>query len=149
MPPRKRLYFRWATVTDYQPVGDFPEAVSIDSFLLDPVRPSLYFVTNTWREIDGGRWAGDWDALYRFDLEEHRCERLARRGDLPPPAGYDRVWLCDLLSVSADGLSLFFKVGRETQLLEDGGTRAEYWVSKLDLADVKLETVTRLEAVFA
>jgi hypothetical protein len=148
-PPGKRLFFRWATGARYQPIGDCPDGSSVDGFVLDPSRPALYFMTREWSELDGGKWAGDWDALYRFDLEEHRCDLLTRRGNLLPTEGYERVWLCELLSVSADGRSLFCTAGLETPRLENGGRRADYWVTRLDLASMKLEPVTELEAFWA
>lgn len=145
--PQKRLYFRWAIDTYYQPVGDFPEGISINNFLLDAARPSLYFLTGAWKAMSGGLAVGNWDALYRFDLEGHRCERLTRREDLLPLEGYEKVWLCDLLGVSSDGCSLFCKAGLEKQ--DHGGIRADYWVVKLDLGSLRLEKITELSAVFA
>jgi hypothetical protein len=149
LPPGKRLYFRWATSEQYQPMGDCPAGTSVDGFVLDPSRPSLYFMTFAWKEMDGSRWAGDWDALYRFNLANHRCEQLTRRGELLPTEGYERVWLCETLSVSVDGRSLFCNVGLETPILENGGKRVDYWVTKLDLESLKLEAVTQLAALLA
>src|SRR5262245_13938663 len=45
--PRGRLYFRWAADARYQSIMDAPAGSSIDSFALDPVRPSLYFLAYT------------------------------------------------------------------------------------------------------
>jgi hypothetical protein len=149
LPPGKRLFFRWASAERYEPVDKCQDGTSVDGFVLDPSRPALYFTTHVWKELDGGKWAGDWDALYRFDLEEHRCDLLTRRGDLLPTEGYERVWLCELLSMSADGRSLFCQAGLQTPKLENGGRRADYWVTKLDLASMKLEPVTELVALWA
>ncbi|HEY2249736.1 MAG TPA: hypothetical protein VGH74_01700, partial [Planctomycetaceae bacterium] len=53
LPPRKRLFFRWSTDTRYQPVATFPDNISIDSYIVDPSRPSLYFVTYEWGVVPG------------------------------------------------------------------------------------------------
>src|SRR5262249_19717245 len=71
-----QLFFRWPSESTYQPVGCFPKGTSVESFVLDPLRPALYFLTYTWRGRADGGASGNWDALYRFDLEEHACVRL-------------------------------------------------------------------------
>ena len=148
-PVGKRLFFRWTTEAKYQPVWDCPANTAIESFALDPSRPLLYFMTFTWTKWDDGSWAGDWVALYRFDLAEHRCDKLTQRGVLLPTTGYESVWLCEALSVCAEGRSLFCKVGMMTPPLEDGSSRADYWIAKLDVTSMKLEPVTKLEALRA
>ncbi|MFN0050826.1 MAG: hypothetical protein ACKV0T_01460 [Planctomycetales bacterium] len=144
LPPRRRLFFRWATDTHYQPVATFPENISIDSFVVDTPRPALYFITFTWKARPGRKTAsGNWDALYRFDLNKHRSERLTGRGDLRPPDGVDETWLNAILSVSNDGHSIFCNAALLTQRC------AEYWICELDLGNMRLRPVTRLDAVFA
>lgn len=142
--PGERLSFRRLGDTHYQPIGEFPEAVSIKSFVLDSTRPALYFVTFVWRELEGGESAGDWDGLYRFDLEQHRCDRLAQRGGLRAPEGDWEIWLSDLLSVSNDGRGLICIVP-----LGRSQSDFAYWVAHLNLADLSLTAITKLEAVFA
>ena len=143
------LWFRCAADAEYQPIIDFSEAVSIHSFVVDQARPSLYFITYSWHQLDGGELAGDWEGLYRFDLGEHRCDRLLQKGALPPLSAYERIWLCELHSLSASGQKLFCKVGMETPLLENGGRRADYWVAELDLGSMCMDGVTKLEALWA
>ncbi len=149
LPPGKRLFFRWAEGERYQAIDQCQGGESVNSFVLDPLRPALYFTTFVWKELDGGEWAGDWDALYRFDLEKHCCDLLTRRGDLLPAPGYEEVWLCELLSVGADGRSLFCNTGQQTPSGEDGSSHAHYWVTHLDVASGKLELVTELTAFWA
>jgi hypothetical protein len=142
--PGERLSFRRLSDTHYHPIGEFPDAVSIQSFVLDSTRPALYFVTFVWREREGGKAAGDWDGLYRFDLGQHRCDRLAQRGDLHAPEGERGTWLCGLLSVSNDGQGLICKAA-----LGRSQSSFAYWVAHLNLADLRLTAITKLEAVFA
>jgi hypothetical protein len=151
-PPRNRLYFRRATDTRYQQIAGFADNISIDSFALDPSRPSLYLVTNAY-EVNGGEGGagGDWDGLFRFDLEQHRCEQLTRPGKLRTPAGKDLAWLSDILSVHTDGSTVFCTAGLATSDHSNlmRWQSAEYWLCELDLAGESLRPITRLEAVFA
>jgi len=148
-PSGGKLFFRWATATEYQPVWDCPAGTSVESFALDPSRPALYFLTNTWQDRVDGSWAGNWDALHRFDLAEHRHDELTRYGQLLPARGYAQVWLCGALSVGADGRSLLCTAGLQTPPLADGSSRVEYWVAKLDLKSLTLEAVSELAALWA
>lgn len=144
LPPHRGIYFRRAADVRYQPVATLPDDISIDSYAIDVSRPDLYFLTYEWKPIPGRKAVGgNWDALYRFDLEEHRSERLTGRGELRPPAGVDQTWLKAILSLSSDGQSIFCTAAFMTQQL------AEYWVCELSLGEMRLKPITRLEAVFA
>src|SRR5687767_5254434 len=103
--PNERLSFRRASESRYQPIGDFPDGISIESVVVDATRPALYFSTLEWQMGDDGP-EGNWDGLYRFDLEEHRCELLARRGRLRAPDGDWETWVSELLAVTNDGRAL-------------------------------------------
>jgi hypothetical protein len=142
--PGDRLSFRRIGETHYQPIGEFPEGISISSFVLDPYRPALYFMTFAWRELDGGGWGGDWEGLYRFDLEQHRCDRLCQRGDLHSAEGDGATWLSDLLSVANDGRGLLCQAA-----LGESQSKFAYWVARLDLADLRLTGITKLRSAFA
>jgi hypothetical protein len=142
--PRDRLSFRRPGDPRYQPIGEFADAVSVKSFVLDSTRPVLYFVTYEFRELEGGQSAGNWDGLYRFDLERHRCARLAQPGHLHDPESNWETWIGDLLSVSNDGRGLICQA-----TLGKSESDYAYWVAHLDLADLRLAGITKLEAVFA
>jgi hypothetical protein len=141
--PGERLSFRRVGETQYHPIGDFSDGVSLQSFALDPCRPSLYFSAVTWRELEPGTSAGDWDGLYRFDLEQHRCDRLAQRGDLHARES-DETWLSGLLSVANDGKGIICQAA-----LRRSQSDFAYWVAHLNLADLSLTAIAELEAVFA
>jgi hypothetical protein len=104
----------------------------------------LYFVTFTFSELEDGGAAGDWDGLYRFDLEKHRCDQLAWPGSLHASDGDGQTWLAGLLTVSKDGDGLICRAAMPASESSFG-----YWVAHLKLADLKLTTITKLEAVFA
>src|SRR5687767_7175187 len=67
-PPGGHLFFRRGADVRYQPVLALPTGTTVDGFVLDQERPSLYFLTSVWEEMDSGGLGGDWDAVYRFDL---------------------------------------------------------------------------------
>lgn len=154
-PPCGRLFFRHAADAGYQPIEAPTAGTTVESFVLDPRQPVLYFLAYVYRPHADGGWLGDWDALYRFDLGEHRCERLVGPDDLPAPRGCERAWLCDLLSVGADGRGLFCRAGLQspaTFTLKTGpvtGNRADYWVARLDLVTRELTAVSELAALRA
>jgi hypothetical protein len=159
--PSGKLYFRSVADDRYQPVGEFPEGVTAESFVLDPLRPSLYIVTYTWHvhkytfeytwkeDVKPAGVGGRWDGLYQFDLERHVCERLARPGTLMPTDGYQEAWLSKLLAVSADGRTLICLAALKTPPLENGARMVERWITELELATMKLKAITQLTAVFA
>jgi hypothetical protein len=148
-PPGKRLYCRWNTDDRYQPIGACQDGVSVENFVLDPSRPALYFITWIWEKSDDDSWSGDRDGLYRFDLETHRCDLLTRQSALLPTLGYEDVWLCEMLSVSSRGEYVFTTAGLLTTPLENGHQHVHYWLTKLELATMKLEPVTRMLATWA
>jgi hypothetical protein len=141
--PGDRLSFRQVGGSRYQPIGSFTEGISIDSFVIDPTRPALYFSTLAW-EIGEAGPTGNWDGLFRFDLAEHRCEELARRGRLRAPDGDGETWLSELLAVSNDGEALICNAPRG-----DLQRSPRYWLMRLELANLVLTPMTELEAVFA
>jgi hypothetical protein len=147
--PANRLYFRHAGDSYYQPVATLPDGISIDSHVLDPLRPAIYFSTSRWEVMSPKSYGAYWDGLYRFDLEEHRCDRLADDGDLTGPDGCERVWISELLSASADGAALFGRAGFEFPDPSTGGERVEYWIARLNLRNNRLEKVSRLPISFA
>ena len=142
--PGERLSFRRISETHYHPIGEFSDAASVQSFVLDPCRPSLYFLTYIWRELKAGESGGDWDGLYHFDLERHRCDRLARRGELHAAAGSGTTWLNGLLLVSNDGRGIICQAALGSSEFD-----FDYWVAHLNLADLGLTPITKLEATFA
>jgi len=142
--PRERLSFRRVSETQYHPIGEFSDATSVQSFALDPCRPSLYFSTYIWRQLEAGKSGGDWDGLYRFDLEQHRCDRLAQRGELHAADGPRTTLLNGLLSVGNDGRGIICQAA-----MGSSDSEFDYWVAHLNLADLSLTPLTKLEATFA
>jgi hypothetical protein len=142
--PSHRLSIRRVNEARYSVIGDFPPSISVSSFALSSVLPILYFITFSWSD-HGGNVGGDWDALYRFSLDTHQCEVVARRGELVPPDHYRSAWLSELFSVNEDGRSLFCKAA----LQRAGEAPIDYCLSELSIADLRLAVITRLEAVFA
>lgn len=141
--PKRRMFFRSSVTPGYQPIGEFREAVSVDSYLVDQCRPALYLVTNEWRELSQVA-AGTWEALYRFDLSSHRCEPIITRESLIPPSGWQSCWLISALAMSEDGENVYCQAGL---LTADG--QAKYFIAKLDLDRLILSLLVELEAVFA
>jgi hypothetical protein len=139
----KRLYFRSVSALDYQPIGTFPQDVSIDSVTTDEARPLVYFLTNRWEERNGVL-QGVCDGLYRFELETHQCERLIDCRGLIPPPQYQQVWPAMMLSVSSDGGSIYCQAGLQRR---DGDV--DYAICSLQLASAVVSQIMLLEAVFA
>ena len=105
--PCRRISLMGVNSKRYQPIADFPSSISVEGYLLHPRLPLLYLITYSWSMFLGKAPGGDWDALYRFNLETGKSEILASKGSLVPSNGYPRVWLNQLLSVSDDGETLF------------------------------------------
>jgi len=141
--PGRRLSLKRTNGTFYRPIGDFPQSVSTENFLLHPQLPLLYFITYIWSKHVDGPVGGDWDALYRFNLNTRKCKIVARRGELVLPDGYRRAWLCKLLSASNDGKTLFCMAGLHSARL------VHYCLSKLSLVDRKISVVSKLKTPFA
>jgi hypothetical protein len=141
--PSSRRSIRKANESRYSAIGEFPSTISVAGFAVCPTRPWLYFVTFSSSELDG-RVGGDWDALYRFDLDKRKSETVAQRGELIPPDHYHTAWLTRLHSISHDGSRLFC-----TAALHRSEGPIDYCLSELLIADRRLATITKLEAVFA
>jgi hypothetical protein len=141
--PCRRLSLRQVNETRYRPIGDFPPSVSVESLVLHPQLPLLFFITFVWSKHVNGPVGGYWVALHRFDLNTLQSEIVARRGELVLPDGYQTAWLNELFSASDDGNTLFCKAGLRN------GEPVRYCLSKLSIPDRKLAIITRLEAVFA
>ena len=84
-----------------------------------------------------------WDGLYRFTLDTRQTEEIARRGDLVPPEHCKSVRLSELLSVSEDGRTLYCKAALQRE------RPIAYYLAELSVADRRVATISRLEAVFA
>jgi hypothetical protein len=141
--PSHRLSIRTASESRYRVIGDFPPAISVASFAICQTQPLLYFVTFCWSERDG-HVGGDWDALYRFALDTRQSEVVARRGELMPPEHYHTAWLTRLHSIADDGSRVFC-----TAALRRAEEPIDYCLCELSVAERKLATITKLEAVFA
>ncbi len=141
--PGRRLSLWRVAETRYHPIGDFALSISVESFVLHPQLPLLYFITYVWSEHSNGPTGGNWEALHCFNLNTFQCEIVARRGELIPPDDYCKAWLNELFLVGDDGNTLFCKAGLRN------GEPVQYCLSKLSVSDRKLEIVSRLEAVFA
>jgi hypothetical protein len=152
VPHGKGLYFRWPGCPVYQPVLRLSGGTSIDSFVIDPLGPSLYFLTLTWKDrndIEVGAFSGKWEGIYRFDLAGHTIERLGGLGTLLLPKGYEEGWLCQLLSIGGNARSIICKAGLKRSSLENGAWRVNYCITELNLADMRLDLLDDLVAVFA
>lgn len=141
--PSRRLSARRVTEPRYRPVGDFPPAISVESYAASFSLPVLYFLTYEWSEYPNGPVGGHWDALYRFNLETRQSEVVARRGEVIPPNRYKSAWLSALFSVGADGCTIFCKAALE------GAEVTDYCLSEFLIAERKLTPINMLEAVFA
>ena|ERR1039458_1651927 len=143
--PCHRLSIRRLEEARYSPIGNFPPQVDVTSFALSPKLPVLYLNTFFWKECELGfnPPGGDWDALYRFNLNTQQSEVVARPGELISPGNPTRVWLNDVISVDENGRAVFCKTG----IFKEG--KADYFLVKLTVEDRKLELLTRLEAVSA
>jgi hypothetical protein len=141
--PGFRLSWKRLNGTFYRPIADFPPSVSMQNFVLHPRLPLLYFITYVWSEHVNGEAGGDWEALYRFNLNTRNCRVVARRGQLVLPDGCRRAWLCELLSASNDGKTLFCKAGFHY------ARRIQYCLSKLSLADGKISVLAKMKTPFA
>jgi hypothetical protein len=143
-----QLYFRLAHEERYQPIGNFPANTTISSFCMDAVR-SLFFMTYEWQETGKGGQSGNSHELFRFDLEEHRVECLGDIHELPPPPGIDRAFVRCLLGVGDDGRYLTCVAGLEKPEPAWNGSRVDYWVCRLSLADFTLTLMSELAVITA
>ena len=141
--PCRRLSLKRVKGTRYRPIADFPPSISVKKFLLHPRLPLLYFITYVWSEHVNGPVGGDWDALYCFNLNTRKTKIVARRGELVLPDGYRRAWLCELLSASADGKTLFCKAGFHN------GEPVHYCLSKFSIVDRTITIIAKLKTPFS
>ena len=126
----------------YRQIANFPPSISVEDYLLHPKLPLLYLITYSWSMFLGKTPGGDWDALYRFNLETGKSETLASKGSLASPNDYPRVWLNQLLSVSDDGEALYCRAAFF-------GVKRYYCISKLSIADRKIKIIKKLKTPFA
>lgn len=141
--PRRRLSLKRVNGMSYRPIADFPPSVSVESFLLHPQLPFLYFITYVWSKPVNGPVGGDWDALYRYSLNSRKCKIAARRGELVLPDGYRQAWLCELLSTTTDGKTLFCKAGLHN------GKLVDYCLCQLSIAGREISVIAKLKTPFA
>lgn len=138
--PEQRLSIRHVNEPRYGPVMEFSSGISPSSFAIAEDGPWLLFVTLAWTER-----GGDWDALYRFRLDERTGEVVARRGELILPAGYQNGWMTEAMSASRDGNQLICKVGLQQSA---PATVVEYWVCRFSIPEKTVTPITHLKGVF-
>jgi hypothetical protein len=141
----ERLYFRYVESDKYQCVGQPADLTSQDFPFVHPSKPLLAYNSMQHRfTVDAQgeeRHSGDWDSLRLFDLKLGAEVDSINQDTLHLPTGVVRGWISSLVSFGDSGL--FVQAG-----LSKDGSRMDYVVAEVDLAQRILKPVVALPATF-
>jgi hypothetical protein len=157
-PPVHRLYARRLPEVTYRPIGVRHELESQNDAHSCERAPLLIYNELRFRErrptpgylevVLRGRkpppepWGADWIGVRRFDLQTGDDTRVLEESSLHPPSPYMSGRVSAILSVSADGLNAFCKVG----LIRGGGV--DYFVFEVSLQHGLRRMIAKLPNVF-
>lgn len=99
--PRGRVFTRALHHSKYELIGDFPDAVSVQSLAM-PATKAMCFVNTL--VFNGPR--GDWLALYALDLNTLKLVEVVTKKTIGLPPPYDDAAVLDLIAVREDGRAI-------------------------------------------
>ena len=141
----ERLYYRSIDSDKYVPIGEPSELVSQEYLFVHPLRPWVAYnsMKHTFSVDSEGNehHGGEWDGLTVYNLESGiEVERIGP-DTLTLPAGTVRGWIATIVGYSDAGL--FVQAG-----LSQNGSRMDYVVAELNLAQRALRPIVTLPATF-
>jgi hypothetical protein len=137
--PCDRLSIRKVEDDRYVEAVKLADNITVMDFALSQTLPVFYFITGT---MVGA--SGDWDALYRYDLQSRTHELVAKDGELRADGDFSRLWLMRVLAVNDDERVVYVVAGMERTPGDLG-----YHVCALNRAERFLTPLTELRATFA
>lgn len=137
--PMSRLFTRHIHEEVYEHVGNPPDDVSYESPVTCEKQPIVIFSSTKW---EGG--AGNHDGVYVFNLLTKEITTFIAKDTLDIPEPHLRSWVLTLVSLSDDGQTLYLKVGIQTR---SGSGTVDYYLASLELADKKVQLLSRLKDV--
>lgn len=147
-PPAHRLYYRRLPESTYLPVAVRHELESQETAHCCEQAPFVFFNEMRFTKFPptaaylktilkskaptGGGWGSDWVAIRRFDLVTGEDTVVLDEGSLRPPAPYTSGWVCEIMSIAADGSGAVCVVGLTGG--KTGGKTSGYFVYELSFA---------------
>jgi Clp amino terminal domain, pathogenicity island component len=137
--PMSRLFTRHKDAADYEQIGKPADDVSYESAVTCEKHPVIIFNIMKW---EGG--CGNPDGVYAFNLNTRDLNICIAKDALSTPEPQLRSWVLALVSLSDDAQTLYLKIG--VQPLSKGGA-VDYFLASLELADKKLQLLSRLRDI--
>ncbi len=141
----ERLYFRPVTSDKYQNIGEPGDLISQEFPFVHASKPLLAYNSMHHRftlDAQGEeRHSGDWDSMKLFNLESGVEIDSINQDTLNLPPGVVRGWISRLVAFCDAGL--FVQAG-----LSKDGSRMDYVIAEVDLAQRALKPVVVLPAAF-
>jgi hypothetical protein len=141
----ERLYFRSAVSDNYRNIGEPSDLTSQEFPFVHSSKPLLAYNSMQHRfTVDAQgeeRHTGDWDSLKLFDLKLGVEIDSINQDTLHLPTGVMRGWISSLVAFGDSGL--FVQAG-----LSKDGSRMDYLVAEVDLAERLLKPIVALPATF-
>ena len=138
--PISRLFVRHRDAEAYELIGNPDDKTSYESPVTCEKHPVVIF--NSAKREGGG---GNPDGVYAFDLRTHELKICIANDTLNIPEPYLRFWVLTLVSLSDDGETLNLKIGLEKPA--PGGGVVDYYLASVNLANKKLQLLSRLKDI--
>jgi hypothetical protein len=96
---------------------------------------------------EGGFDGYEWHSIQRIDLRSGHSDVIAMSGGAGVNGGSEKIWISTLHGSSADGSELYCSAAFQKR---GGGavSPTEYYLSRLNVGDGRIERITRLSATF-
>jgi len=147
--PYHRIHVKHRDAEEYQPIQEPDPTTSQESAVISLTQPVLFFNAVKITPEPGGRFAGEWEAVYSFDLSSSVLQRCFERRTLPPPPSFSACRILDLISISEGGHALYATIA-----LNDGEPQSmgrplyKYCLGRIELSTQEITPISWLRAAF-
>jgi hypothetical protein len=136
-----RLFIRHKDDASYKPIGPPDDDVSFESAVTCDDQPLVAFNSMKWDK--SGR-AGNWSALYTFNIKTQEMRACASINKLVLPEHYLSGWISKVIHLSGNGQSVYVSAG----LKRPDQAQVEHVLARLELANAILHPLSQLKDTF-
>lgn len=136
-----RLFARHRTSESYEAIGDPDDDISFESAVTCDSLPLIAFNAVKW---DRSRMAGNWLALYLFNLLTKEIKLCIASTALVAPEPYTNAWISKLVHLTGDGQNLYVTAGMK----RPSQGRVEHILARFGIADHGLHPLSKLRNTF-
>lgn len=143
----KSLWGRGVEDAHYRRLTPGDSGLSFEDPVLSPVAPHVYSNVLRVEDTNGAYDGYDWDSVRRLDLAAGSSEIVIGPEGLARDPERVKSWISTIHGVSGDGREIYCSVANQ---MRGGGavSPTEYYLSRLILAEGRIEHITRLTATF-